>query len=114
MTLTSDLFPNNTTASNYFTATGGEELGKITGSVTSRLTIWRNYSRIRYTPTSTPTNSETGSERVFNTASAINASGSGTASASQGSSASVNAATATEMRIVGSLLALALGITALL
>ena len=54
ITLASDLYPNNTAVSNYFTATQSMTPGRITGSATARLTSWTNFSGVRYTPTSTP------------------------------------------------------------
>lgn len=73
-TLASDLYPNNTAVSNYFTATQSMTPGRITGSATARLTIWTNTNGVRYTPTSTPTSTGSGSPSTSTSSTAAGAS----------------------------------------
>lgn len=95
-----------TAVSNYFTETASATPGSITGSATARLTSWTNYSGIRYTPTSIPPNSGTGS--------ATAASGTTTTSSSTSTSQSTGAAATKGVGIVGGILAAGVGIVAML
>jgi hypothetical protein len=102
ITLGNDRFPNNTAVSNYFTATGSDTAGAITGSATGRLTTWTNISGIRYTPTSTPASSGAGS-----VASSTRTGAGGSSSTSASASVSHNVAAVGEVRFAGSLVAAA-------
>ncbi|CZR52672.1 uncharacterized protein PAC_02549 [Phialocephala subalpina] len=104
LTLGDDRFPNMTAVSNYFTETASATPGSITGSATARLTSWTNYSGIRYTPTSIPPNSGTGSATVA----------SGITPTLVGTSKSTGAAATRGVGIVGGILAAGVGVVAML
>lgn len=106
LTLGNDRFPNMTAVSNYFTETGRATAGAITGSATARLTSWTNTDEVRFTPTSIPPNSGTGSGRVA-TISATESRGSST-------SQSTNAGITKGSGYMGNAVAVGLGVLAML
>jgi hypothetical protein len=61
LTLGTDHFPNNTAVSNYYKSTITNLLGEITGSATARQRSFTNFEGERFTPTSVPVSSGTGS-----------------------------------------------------
>jgi hypothetical protein len=117
LTLGTDCFPNNTAVSNYYTLTMTSLLGDITGSATARETSSTNSGGQRFTPTSVPVGSGTGS---FNRASTtqttsngeINAQPSTTAAVSTTSSGSMGGKS--EAQMPAGVLLVALGMVALL
>lgn len=100
-----------TAVSNYFTETASATPGSITGSATARLTSWTNYSGIRYTPTSIPPNSGTGSATAASGAATTTPS---SANTSQSTSQSTGAAATKGVSIVGGILAVGAGVVAML
>lgn len=56
LTFGSDLYPNKTAVSNYFTATASMTPGQITGEATKRLQTFTNVGNVRFTGMPTPSN----------------------------------------------------------
>jgi hypothetical protein len=108
LTLGNDRFPNMTAVSNYFTATRSATPGSITGSATGRLTSWTNYSGIRYTPTSTPSQHAITNSTPTSTVSGASKSSSSSSAAS--SSAVSNSGSGGMVQVAGGFLAAGLGI----
>lgn len=105
-----DKFPNDTAVSNYFTPTGSVSVGSITGSATARVASSINHSGIRFTPTSTPASSTTGGTSASSTSVASSSSSSSRSS----TTASANMAAGMEVKFVGGLLAVGLGVAVML
>jgi hypothetical protein len=114
LTLGTDKFPNMTAVSNYYTATQPTQLlGSITGSATARETSYTNFNGVKFTPTSIPESSGTGSfAATAQTSTSSDPASSTTAPVS--STTGGNAAGRAEAQVAGGLLAAVLGVVALL
>jgi hypothetical protein len=117
LSLGTDRFPNNTEVSNYYTPTVTNLLGEITGSATARQMSFTNSEGERFTPTSVPISSGTGS---FSRSSATQTSSDGainaqsTTTTAGSTTSSGNAGGKSEAQITAGVLAAALGMVALL
>jgi hypothetical protein len=108
ITLGTDHFPNITDISNYYTATQTNLLGEITGSATARRTSYTNYDGVRFTPTSVPVSSGTGSFVADSTSQAS------TTPTAVSTTTGGNAAGRSKAQVTAGLLVAVLGVVALL